>query len=356
MIACSGAGKGTEFKSPGAGEGQSSGNLATIFRPSFTSMSSQRHRRKARIRFLPGPESLEGRALLSRSGASLPASADAQAIVVSSYETILHREPRPFELARWARTLDHGGNSVQLAIRLVTSPEYTRSHRGNVAFVDGLYRDLEGRMHDAKGEAYWLRALNSRQINRTGVALAFLAPSPTNRPPWPGPPPKETPPPAAQGVINSVYGPPGQFPYTINNSGPIPSVSGALVFNYGIKTLGPLTITVSGPGTYAIDHLAPANPVRNNTELEWGQYNFQITSGAATFVPNLSQAGPSNPYLQIPSTNSPKNILAFGGITLPARNPVTKVATVYQPYAVFQVTGTGPQTITIQEYFGLPRD
>lgn len=315
----------------------------------------RRPARKSRTSFQPRPEALESRALMSHGGVASAASSDALAIVVSSYETILHREPNRSELSRWARTLDHGGNPVQLAIRLVTSPEYTRSHRSNVAYVDGLYRDLEGQMHDPKGEAYWVRALDRRQINRTGVALAFLAPSPGNRPPLPGPPPETTPPPTAQGSITNVYAPPGQFPFTINNVGSVPSVSGALVYNYGIKTLGPLTITVNGPGTYAIDNLAPTTPIRNNTELEWGSYNFQITSGPATFVPNLSQARPSNPYLQIASTNSPRNILTFSGVTLPARDPVTKVATVYQPYVAFQVGGTGPQTITIQQYFGLPR-
>jgi hypothetical protein len=152
-----------------------------------------------------------------------------------------------------------------------------------------------------------------------------------------------------------VIAPPGQFPYKIENAQPVPEDSGSLVYNYGIKTLGPLTITVSGPGTYAVSHLVPANQIHNNSELEWGQYNFQITSGPAAFVPNRSQAQPSNPYLQIPSTNANRNVLTFGGITLPARDPVTKVATVYQPYAVFQVTGNGPQTITIQEYFGIPQ-
>ena len=320
-------------------------------------MNSDRFRRGDASRFRPNAELLEGRALLSHGGAASPVSAELRAVVSSSYETILHREPRPREMALWVRRLGHG-NVVQLPVHLLASPEYRRSHRENAAFVNGLYRDLEGRMHDLKGEAYWVRALNRHEINRAGVALAFLAPSPSNRPPAPlpcPPPPVEAPPPTAQGVITNVAAPPGQFPLTINNTGSIPSVSGGLVFNYGIKTLGPLTITVSGPGTYAIDHSAASNPVRNNTELEWGQYTFQITSGSASFALNLSQARPSNPYLQIPSTNAPRNILTFGGITLPARNPVTKVATVYQPYAVFQVTGNGPQTITIQESFGLPR-
>jgi hypothetical protein len=285
-----------------------------------------------------------------------PVVSPSQPVVVSAYETILHRGPNRLELARWTRTLDHGGNAVQLAVRLVTSPEYTRTHRSNTTYVDGLYRDLAGIMHDEKGEAYWVRALNRHQTNRTGVALAFLAPSPSIRPPIAPPPIGETPPPVmAQGRITAVSAPPGQFDFTVNNSGPIPSVSGSLVFNYGIKTLGPLTITVSGPGLYAVNHLATSNLVRNNTELEWGQYNFQITSGSAGFVPAQSQAQPSNPFLQIPSTNAPRNLLVFSGITLPARDPVTRVATVYQPLAVFQVTGNGPQTITIQEFFGIPR-
>ncbi len=89
------------------------------------------------------------------------------------YQTFLHREADPVGRQGWMNALLSGMSEDQVGQGLVMSAEYQTSHRGDSAFVTGLYRDVLGREPDTVGSLVWQGALQSGMA-KAQVALAFM--------------------------------------------------------------------------------------------------------------------------------------------------------------------------------------
>jgi hypothetical protein len=95
--------------------------------------------------------------------------------VTAAYQRFLGRTPAAVELAGWAALLQKGLTDEQLEADLIGSSEYLQDHGGSgLAWVQGLYADLLGRIPTPEEVAGWVRAL-AAGMSPGQVAYDFAA-------------------------------------------------------------------------------------------------------------------------------------------------------------------------------------
>jgi hypothetical protein len=99
----------------------------------------------------------------------LQAHPDLPTYLTGLYTDVLGRSPAAAELTSWQQAAQGGLSRAALADAFLDSGEEDQ------ALVDRSYADYLGRAGDPAGEAYWLRALQSRQASAAQVAQALLA-------------------------------------------------------------------------------------------------------------------------------------------------------------------------------------
>ena len=95
--------------------------------------------------------------------------------VTRLYDAAFDRAPDDAGLAFWTNTVQSGVSLDAVADFFVASPEF-QTRYGNLGageFVDRLYLNVLEREADPAGRAFWTNALNSGQLDRGGVTLAF---------------------------------------------------------------------------------------------------------------------------------------------------------------------------------------
>jgi hypothetical protein len=96
------------------------------------------------------------------------------------YTNILGRSADPVGRTLWVNAFLEGASEVEVLRGFLTSAEYQATHASDLAFVNGLYTQVLGRLPDATGQATWLQALRSGQ-SRAAVAQAFLTSAEVNQ-------------------------------------------------------------------------------------------------------------------------------------------------------------------------------
>ena len=95
--------------------------------------------------------------------------------VARLYEAAFDRAPDDAGLAFWTNAQQAGAGLNTIADFFVASPEF-QSRYGNLGtgqFVDRLYLNALDREADAVGRAFWTAGIESRQVDRGDVLLAF---------------------------------------------------------------------------------------------------------------------------------------------------------------------------------------
>jgi hypothetical protein len=90
------------------------------------------------------------------------------------FRDVLKRQPRSAELDRWVRFIRRGGSRRDLAVALVTSPEYRRKHPNAASFVTSLYRNVLSRRPDRRGVAAWVASPQANAGDWVALAKRFL--------------------------------------------------------------------------------------------------------------------------------------------------------------------------------------
>jgi hypothetical protein len=89
------------------------------------------------------------------------------------YAVYLHRAADAGGRAVWVRRFLSGSSEIDVQRFFVTSREYQDAHGDNAGFIYGLYVDILGRTPDARGQASWLRRMDSG-VSRAQVAQSFF--------------------------------------------------------------------------------------------------------------------------------------------------------------------------------------
>ena len=104
-----------------------------------------------------------------------PATDGRDAPVARLYEAAFDRAPDDAGLAFWTNAQQAGAGLNTIADFFVASPEF-QSRYGNLGtgqFVDRLYLNALDREADPAGRAFWTAGIESRQVDRGDVLLAF---------------------------------------------------------------------------------------------------------------------------------------------------------------------------------------
>ena len=108
-------------------------------------------------------------------GTTTPSAAEGDAQVARLYEAAFDRAPEDAGLAFWTNAQQAGACLNTIAALFVASPEF-QSRYGNLGtgqFVDRLYLNALDREADPAGRAFWTAGIESRQVDRGDVLLAF---------------------------------------------------------------------------------------------------------------------------------------------------------------------------------------
>jgi hypothetical protein len=95
--------------------------------------------------------------------------------VQALYQQYLHRAADPSGLTTWENFLQSGGTVEQVAVNLVTSPEFNQTQAGatNDTWLDAFYNDALGRAVDASGRSTWDTAF-ANGATRAQVAASIF--------------------------------------------------------------------------------------------------------------------------------------------------------------------------------------
>ncbi len=108
-------------------------------------------------------------------GTTTPSAAEGDAQVARLYEAAFDRSPDDAGLAFWTNALQTGVGLNTVADFFVASPEFQNRYGdlGTGGFVDRLYLNALDREADPAGRAFWTAGIESRQVDRGDVLLAF---------------------------------------------------------------------------------------------------------------------------------------------------------------------------------------
>jgi hypothetical protein len=96
-------------------------------------------------------------------------------IIVTVYQTYLHRGPDASGLAYWIGRMESGMTDEALEAGFIGSAEYIQNHGGlGLSWLIGVYQDVLGRTPDSSGASYWLSRLQQGEGPEV-VALGFTA-------------------------------------------------------------------------------------------------------------------------------------------------------------------------------------
>jgi RHS repeat-associated protein len=87
------------------------------------------------------------------------------------YATFLHRTPDPGGRAFWVSELLRGVGETAVAVRFLTSEEYTRAHPDTGSFIDEVYADVLGRGPDQTGLTAWRTVTEQQGRSRTAEGV-----------------------------------------------------------------------------------------------------------------------------------------------------------------------------------------
>jgi streptogramin lyase len=94
-------------------------------------------------------------------------------LVASDYHNFLGRAGTTTEINEWVAVMQAGETPDQVAAGFFSSPEYSKLHQGNTAFIQTLYADVLGRQGSSSEVSSWVSALNSG-LSRSAAVLAFV--------------------------------------------------------------------------------------------------------------------------------------------------------------------------------------
>ncbi|MBX6312721.1 MAG: DUF4214 domain-containing protein [Isosphaeraceae bacterium] len=251
--------------------------------------------------------------------------------VMFLYRRLLHREPDPEGLNLWVRQLDASRRPAGVALKFLTSSEYTATHPDAASYVAGLYQDVLGRVPDPAGQAHWTAALMRGTVRHAGLAWRFLhalgsflrAPGAT-----------------AFGGISSV---------SVNKAGWATGMTGSNVatvagsFNPNDFSPAIITITVNAPGTYVLQQ-SNGSYIGNSTGRTWSGFTFAILSTSTakpTFVSSTDRSG------HFPTPSIPPGSTSFSYTGGMVNSCFDVISCGFQPYTT--ITAANGGTIVVQE-------
>ncbi len=97
----------------------------------------------------------------------------AEEFITRFYKNILGRDPDPGGLSYWSEKLKNS-TATAIALEFFNSNEYKALNPSNEEFINILYKTMYGREPDPGGYAFWKNKLDSKEMSKEEVMLAFF--------------------------------------------------------------------------------------------------------------------------------------------------------------------------------------